>query len=204
MKADESAVTPLSTEAFPVHVPMPALHSLYHMMAAAIIGRLLGMTSDEIARGAAHVTTIAGHGNIIHTDRYVILDDCYNANPASMQSALETLSATDRRRVAILGDMGELGENERALHGQVGSFAAGCGLDLLICVGDLAQEIRKGYEDALDGDPGAGKAGRSATCSYSNKDDLLAELPSLLHEGDAVLVKASHFMGFEDIVQALS
>ena len=184
----------------PVHLPITGLHSLYHMMAGAVIADLLGMTMDEIAAGASRVQTVAGHGNIVRTEKYVILDDGYNANPASMEAALGTLSQTGRRRIAILGDMGELGENERALHRRVGTYAAACGLDLLICVGDLAREIMSGYQDAAS----EAECDEGRALCYDSRDALISELPSLLKDGDAVLVKASHFMGFEEIVKFMT
>ena len=184
----------------PVHIPVPGTYYLYHMMAGALIGRLLGMSPEEIAAGAGTVRTISGHGNIIRTDQYVILDDCYNANPASMEAALKTLSQTDRRRVAILGDMGELGKNESDLHYNVGLAAGTCAPDLMICVGSLAREIMHGYQDTPDGRI-AGEEDR-ALC-YTDKEDLIRDLPQLIRDGDAILVKASHFMGFEKIVESL-
>ena len=182
----------IGDEAVPVNVPIPGLHMLYHMMAGAVAGHLLGMTMEEISSGAGKAQSLAGHGKIIRTDRYIILDSAYNANPASMEATLTTLKDTDRRRVAILGDMGELGENELALHRQVGVYASGCDLDLLICVGPLSREIAQGYE------------GKGRTLYYEDKASLLTDLPGLIRDGDAILVKASHFMGFDEIVDRLA
>ena len=187
----------LGAQTAAVHVPIPGRHNLYHMMAAALIGQILSLTPGEIARGAGKVGMISGHGNIIQTDRHIILDDCYNANPASMKAALETLHETDRRRIAILGDMGELGRDEEALHCEVGAFAGTCAPDLMICIGPLARSIMRGYQDTPQGKKAADE---KRTFCYDSKEDLLKDLPSLLKEGDAVLVKASHFMGFEEIV----
>lgn len=191
----------IADQTVPVHIPIPGLHMLYHMMAGAIAGHLLGMTAEEIAAGAAAVEQLPGHGQIIRTDRYIILDSAYNANPATMKATLETLSGTDRRRVAILGDMGELGANEKALHYAVGSFAGECAPDLLLCAGTLASEILKGYRDTPAGKI-ACEQGR-ALC-YDSKEELMIALPSLVRDDDAILVKASHFMGFEEIVDALA
>ena len=182
----------IGDETVSVNVPIPGLHMLYHMMAGAVAGHLLGMTMEEISSGAGKAQSLAGHGKIIRTDRYIILDSAYNANPASMEATLTTLKDTDRRRVAILGDMGELGENELALHRQVGVYASGCDLDLLICVGPLSREIAQGYE------------GKGRTLYYEDKASLLSDLPGLIRDGDAILVKASHFMGFDEIVDRLA
>ena len=82
------------------------------------------MNNDEIARGIEKLVPIAGRNNLIEAKHYTIIDDCYNANPASMKSSLDVLAYADTRKVAILGDMGELGADELAMHREVGAYAA--------------------------------------------------------------------------------
>ena len=122
------------------------------------------------------------------------MDDCYNANPVSMKASLDVLATALGRKVAILGDMGELGTDERSLHYTVGEHAAEKNIDLLLCVGTLSEEIVKGAKE---------KNPEMNAFLFENKEELLEKLPKLLENGDSILVKASHFMQFEKIVKAL-
>jgi UDP-N-acetylmuramyl pentapeptide synthase len=121
----------------------------------------------------------------------VVIDDCYNANPMSMHAAIEDLAATPaRRRVAVLGDMLELGPEAPALHREIGSFATSHEVGLLVTVGPLAAEMSHGY------------AGSSRALKDANA---AAEvLPSLLEPGDVVLVKGSRGVGLERVVEAVA
>ena len=124
----------------------------------------------------------------------LIVDDCYNANPMSMKASLDVLHDGEGRRVAILGDMGELGENEISLHEEVGEHAAKCGIDVCICVGELSSHIAEA----------ARKADPDFEVHYEkDRESLLKNLGGYVHKGDTILVKASHFMKFEEVVDAL-
>ena len=81
---------------------------IYNALAGVAVGYALGMDNDEIARGIEKLVPIAGRNNLIEAKHYTIIDDCYNANPASMKSSLDVLAYADTRKVAILGDMGNL------------------------------------------------------------------------------------------------
>ncbi len=175
-----------------IHEPIPGIHYLYNAGAAACIGRTLGMTNEEIAAGVAAVKTIAGRLNMLRLrDEIIVIDDCYNANPASMKASLSVLSKALGRKIAVLGDMGELGENEKELHLGVGKAAVENGIDALFCAGELCREMAKGAEGLAD------------VKWFADRDTLLKELIPYVQPGDAVLVKASHFMGFPVIVDAL-
>ena len=129
-------------------------------------------------------------------DSYTVIDDCYNANPDSTAAALRSMATLPAgRRVAILGNMGELGPDAAALHRETGVCAAKAGVSLVITCGALAREIAAG---AAGADPNV------QTASFAALDELLAALPELVQPGDCVLVKASHSMAFERIVQALT
>lgn len=177
---------------FSADIPLPGEHNVYNALAATAVGRALGLTADEIRRGIAGVRTIAGRSNVIEKDGLTIIDDCYNANPVSMRASLEVLARTDGRRIAVLGDMGELGAEERMLHRGVGEAVAACGIDVLFAAGALAEEYVKAAE-------GSG-------CElhyYADADAMIAELAAYVRKGDTVLVKASHFMNFSRVVEAL-
>jgi len=186
-----------------VRIPKPGLHAVANAAAAAAVGRIYGLSDEEIARGIAAIPQVAGRFRILDGQSesgaaLTLIDDCYNANPMSMRSSLAVLSETQGRRVAILGDMGELGETETELHEQTGRFAAQS-TDELIAVGNLSRHL---YEAALAERPDL------KAVWYEDVASLLTALKEsgsgLLEEGDTVLVKASHFMEFSKIVDALA
>ena len=184
-------VTP--TSRFHAHISIPGDHMIYNALAGVAVGYALGMDNDEIARGIEKLVPIAGRNNLIEAKHYTIIDDCYNANPMSMKASLDVLKDGAGRRVAILGDMGELGENEVQLHAEVGEHAAQCGIDVCICTGALSANIAKE----------ARKNPQLTVIEEPDRDSLLAHLDSYVKTGDTILVKASHFMQFEKVVAKL-
>lgn len=184
----------LGEDAFDVLVPTPGIHMVYNALAAAAVGRIYELSIEEIKRGIESLETIRGRFKMIETDKFLVVDDCYNANPMSMKASLDVLHDGEGRRVAILGDMGELGENEIALHEEVGTHAAQCGIDVCICVGALSAHMA---EAARKADP------EFKVIYEESRESLLEHLGDLVQEGDTILVKASHFMQFEEVVKAL-
>ncbi len=199
-------------------VPIPGAHQLSNAMAAAAAGLHLGLSLEQIRQGIAAAQTISGRSNLIEANGLMIIDDCYNANPMSMKASLEVLHYGLGRRVAILGDMGELGLQEKELHYQVGAYAAKVGIDLLVCVGELSAEIERGARENLPAEIERGARGNLAAGTeqrsresqpepgilyYPAKEQLLRALPGIIKKGDTILVKASHFMGFSEIVEQL-
>lgn len=180
--------------AFPVHIHIPGMHMVYNALAATCVGLACGLTLEEMKTGIEKAETISGRGRILHTDQYIVMDDCYNANPVSMKASLDVLAGSHGRKVAVLGDMGELGSDELALHASVGAYAAEKKIDLLLCVGTRSAEMVK-----------AAKAVNPSMDArlFASREQLLEMLPALLQQGDCILVKASHFMQFETIVNAL-
>ena len=179
---------------FEAQIPIPGRHMVYNALAGTAVGLSLGLTTDEIRAGIESLTPVSGRNNLIHTDKWDILDDCYNANPVSMAASLDVLSCALGRKVAILGDMGELGENEKLLHYNVGCHAADAGIDAVFLVGELSRETARGIE----------AKNPSMTCRhFDTKEELLKSLSLLLMKGDSILVKASHFMEFPEIVEWL-
>ena len=159
----------------------------------AVLRRLI-KTTEEIAKGIRAFRPVGGHSSIEETAHFTLIDDCYNANPVSMKAGIDVLSDASGRKVAILGDMFELGTKERKMHYEVGEYAVQKGIDLFICVGSLAKEIANALE----------KAGKETSVFYfAQKEEAMEMLPSLVKEGDTILVKASHGMHFEKIVAML-
>ena len=179
---------------FTAEIPMPGQHMVYNALAGTAAGLVYGMELSEIKKGIESYESLGGRFHIIETEDCMIIDDCYNANPVSMKASLDVLQDGTGRRVAILGDMGELGENEKELHAEVGAYAAGLKIDTLYCVGPLMENFAKA---AKEGNPAL------EVKSFADVASLIAELPSLVEKGDTILVKASHYMQFGKIVEAL-
>ena len=177
-----------------VNIGIPGEHMVLNALAAATVGKCMGLSDDEIKTGIDNATTIGGRCNIIRENEITIIDDCYNANPVSVKAGIDLLSTASSRKIAILGDMFELGENENELHYDVGKYAAEKGLDFLICIGEHSRYIHKGAADA----------GTECRVSYrQDKEGIDKVLKRFIHKGDTILVKASHAMGFEEIVSIL-
>lgn len=184
---------------FSVVVPIPGMHMVYNALAGTAVGLTYGMELSEIKKGIESLQSLSGRFHIIENEKYTIVDDCYNANPMSMKASLGILKDAAGRKVAILGDMGELGTNEKELHREVGTFAGTCGIGLLICVGTLAKEIA---EAAKESSKAEGKSLK--VVHLETLEELMEHLPELTDQGDTILVKASHFMNFGKIVDALT
>ena len=126
-----------------------------------------------------------------------MIDDCYNANPVSMRAAIDVLAQGEGRTIAVLGDMGELGADEKQLHYEVGAYVAQKHIDWLFAAGELSQELVRGVSEYPD-----------FTTQYdyfgSNVDALRARVCGFVQPGDTILVKASHFMDYPRIVKALT
>lgn len=182
----------LGDEVMETMVPIPGHHMVYNALAGSLVGKQLGLTSEEIKAGIESLVPVSGRNNMIQTDNYLIIDDCYNANPISMKASLDVLATADSRKAAILGDMFELGENEKTLHYEVGKHAAEKEIDLLICIGNLSKETAKGASDS-----------KTEVYHFDTKADFFAQMDTLLKNGDTVLVKASHGMEFPEIVETL-
>ena len=180
---------------FEVIVPVPGRHMVSNALAAIAVALDLGMCSEEIVAGISKFRPVGGHSSITTTENYTILDDCYNANPVSMKAGIDVLDNALGRKVAILGDMFELGEDEVALHGEVGAYAAKSGIHIIICIGTLAKQIAK---EAI-----ANQMPKDHVFSYDTKEEAIEALPSIVKKEDTILVKASHGMHFEKIVAVL-
>ncbi len=188
----------VNQDEFEVQIPLPGEHMVLNALAATAVGTLLGLNYHEVATGISSVKALGGRSNVLRSDKYIIIDDCYNANPVSMKAAIDLLNKADTRKVAILGDMFELGDTEKELHKGVGTYAAERNVDVLLCAGALSYHM---YQGAL-----ALKQEDSSSLElkyFETRDELISALPEILQKDDTILVKASHGMGFEHVVKAL-
>lgn len=201
-----SASIHLGDKSFCAEIPLPGEHMVYNALAAASVGSLLGLTEEEIAKGIRAVKPVGGRSNRMQLKDKIVIDDCYNANPVSMCAALDLLSTAPGRKVALLGDMFELGEKEREMHFQVGAYAAKLGIDVIVCIGDLAKDMYEGACESVK-EPeamGTGNRAGSRVHYFSQKREFMEKWKDIGKEGDTVLVKASHGMAFEEIVKMLA
>ncbi len=182
-----------------VHVPLPGVHMVMNAAAAACVAGLFGLSHEEIARGIERIQPVDGRNHLIRLPGFTLIDDCYNANPASMRAALDLLALADTKKIAILGDMFELGEDSDALHAGVGEYAALADIDGILCVGENSRHT---YRAALE--HGRGKI-RAAY--FPDREMLLKALSENLEEyipqGCTVLLKASHGMEFARVLEFL-
>jgi UDP-N-acetylmuramyl pentapeptide synthase len=167
--------------------PFASAHMRRNALAAVAAARAVGVEPE----GRLNVALSDMRGQRIElAGGVVVVNDCYNANPMSMRAALDDLAASaSGRRVAVLGDMLELGTTERDFHEEIGAHARAVGVDLLVTVGPLAEHIASGFGGPAHHAPDA----RAAS----------ALVPDLLEPGDTVLVKASRGVGLEVVAQAL-
>lgn len=185
----------MDDRSFDVRIPVPGRHQVLNALAGAIVGSIYGLTDEEIKAGIESLEPISGRFHIFKKIGYTVIDDCYNANPMSMKASLSVLADVEGGTCAILGDMGELGENEAALHREVGEAAGEMSIDSFILIGELSKNIAEGIRSVK---PDAN------ILWYATVDEALPELKEHVSPGDTVLVKASHFMHFDRIVAALT
>ena len=181
--------------AFPVEIPALGSHMLYPTLMAAAVARHFGMTGAEIAQGVLRFAPTKMRMNIIKRgDGITILNDTYNANPQSMRAAVEVLSkAGGDYKVAVLGDMFELGALAPTLHAGVGAYLGKAGIDALVAVGELARDI---YVAARD-------AGVPSVHWCGTKEEARTLLADEAKPRSTILVKASRGMAFEELVDYL-
>lgn len=179
---------------FDVTIPLPGSHNVMNALAAAAAGRELGLTIEEIKKGIENAGTIAGRNNVITIRDITIIDDCYNANPVSMKASIQVLGKAPGRTIAVLGDMGELGDDERALHYEIGQSLEENHIGYVFTVGSLSEEINSSLKQ------------KNSSCMahhYRNVEDMLSDILPIIRGGDTILVKASHFMNFSTVVDAI-
>jgi UDP-N-acetylmuramoyl-tripeptide--D-alanyl-D-alanine ligase len=179
-----------------VALPLPGPHFMMNFLAAAGVAHVLGIEPAAMADAVATFSPGRHRSQVRRLGQgVVLLDDCYNSSPEALDAAVLALSmAGGERRVAVLGDMLELGPQAAAIHEERGVAHAGR-LELLAAVGPLGQKIAEG----------ACRAGlpTGAVHLFADAEAAAAAVPGLVHAGDAVLVKASRGMKLEAVVDAL-
>lgn len=182
-----------SQNRYSLEIPAPGVHMVYAAAMATVIAERLGLTSEEICNGVRNFTQT---GERLRVERLngerIMINDSYNANPQSMGAALRVLASTNATaRIAMLGDMKELGDATEPGHREIGRQVGELGIDLLIAVGDHCKEYMV---------PAAKAAGCPDVRWYEDKTQAYADLMDEYREGTAILLKASHFSGRFDLV----
>jgi len=166
-------------------------HNLVNATAATAVAISLGIGLENISKGLESVRPAPGRLNLLHTDAgWTVIDDTYNANPASLYSALQVLASMQGTPWLVLGDMKELGEGGRKLHREVGEAARAMGVRRLFTTGELSVYTAEAF-------------GQGAQ-HYSNREELAAALLQSLRPDVNCLVKGSRSMGMEAVVAAIT
>ena len=181
-------------DVYHLNIPTPGEHMAYAASIAVAVGEALGLSKEEIIRGVAAYAPIGSRMHILRlSDGRVLLDDCYNANPQSVSAALEVLARTEcERRVAVLGDMGELGDLTEQAHFNAGALAAMLGIDFVVAIGSKAVKIADGAA-----------MGGAEVLHFATREEAMPTLREQLQPHTTMLIKASHAMHFEEIVKEL-
>ena len=177
-------------EVYEVAIPSPGAYMIYPAAMAIAIGEHLGLTKAELLSGIAAYRPVGSRMHLVRCGSgRIIIDDCYNANPQAMAEALRILAQTEHpRRMAVLGDMGELGDLTEQAHRDMGALTRTLGLDTVVAVGPKAKAIQDANPDVL---------------WFPTVAEALSAIRAAFTAGTAVLVKASHAMHFTDIVKDL-
>ena len=167
-------------------------HNVLNSLLAVACSRVLSIDYEYIQKGINCFEASPMRLDIIRSEKFVIVNDCYNASPDSMIAALNVLSTINgRRKIAVLGTMMELGDKAYYAHYEVGKYASVKGVDLLLTVGEYNEAYKEGYSNLGD------------FKGFESKQKLIDYLEKEVIEGDVILIKASRAMRFEDIVSEL-
>ena len=171
-----------------IEIPVMGEVFVYNALAAYAVGKLFSLTPEEIKNGIASFQMSNNRMNTIKTAKFTIINDTYNANPDSVKSAIKTLGTLKNRKVAILGDMLELGENEIKYHQEIGEF---CNekIDVLITIGVLSKNMFDKFT--------------KEKYYFKTNEEAETKLKDILKQDDVILVKASHSMKLDTIVNFL-
>lgn len=171
-------------------------HQVYNASVAIAVAEEMGIEEDKIKHALLENEASSMRTELMNMNGFDILNDSYKSNPQSLLTALDTLSILDgyRNKIAILGDMLELGENEEELHRNIGRQIDPNNLDYLLLFGPLSKYI---YEEAVK------VMGENRVFYFDNKDKLVDKAKYIIKKGDIVLVKASRSMHLEEIIESL-
>ena len=174
-----------------VHMAVIGTHNVYNALAAVAVGRLLGLSEHQMQKGLAEYKGVPMRQELVNIDNVVFVNDAYNANPASMKEAVDTLvTLTGGRKIAVLGGMLELGDWAEKEHEKIGTYLADKKVDILIALGDEARFMAKA----------AKAAGMNEVYTVTTHAEAAAVLRRIMRQGDTVLLKGSRGFAMEKIL----
>ena len=174
-----------------VHMAVIGTHNVYNALAAVAVGRLLGLSEHQMQKGLAEYKGVPMRQELVNIDNVVFVNDAYNANPASMKEAVDTLvTLTGGRKIAVLGGMLELGDWAEKEHEKIGTYLADKKVDVLIALGDEARFMAKA----------AKAAGMNEVYTVTTHAEAAAVLRRIMRQGDTVLLKGSRDFAMEKIL----
>ena len=181
--------------AIKVHLPTPGLHNVLNALAATAAAQAMGAPLAAIATGLENYTGVKGRLQpLAGLNGALVIDDSYNANPMSMKAAIDVLMAKPGKKILVLGDMGELGENAAELHAEIGAYAQAAGVDALLTLGNLSESMTKVFDAEKD----------TRAKHYLSVSALTADLIKQMQPDTTVLVKGSRFMAMERVVNEIT
>jgi len=175
---------------FPIYLPLEGQHYVPDALAAVSVGLELGISPENIQKGLANFRTMEGRQEIFAHKGCTVIKDCYNAGPESMEAALKVLGNRSGRKIAVLGDMLELGSHSAQAHETVGRLAAKHA-DILLCYGSQSEKMLLG----------ASSSGMECAMHYMDQEALAAQLLQMVQPGDVLLFKGSRGMKMERILE---
>ena len=202
LKADNVSITGGSTvfnltyqgKIYHFDLPLIGRHNISNALAATAAGLFVGLDFDQIRYGISTLVTTKMRFEVIRRDGIIIVNDAYNASPASMRASIKTAAEVyDTRKIAVLGDMFELGDISEKVHREVGEYLAANNFEILITVGELGKFIAEG----------AKSAGMEKVFVTDSHEDAAKTLRGILHYDDVVLFKASHGMHLEKVIELI-
>jgi UDP-N-acetylmuramoyl-tripeptide--D-alanyl-D-alanine ligase len=194
---DKGEVNFVLNEKLPVQLKLIGRHNVYNALAALAVGTLLEIPSEKMTQILEDFTPPELRMRLLVFDGIRVINDSYNANPASVENALKTLNQmkASGRKIAVLGDMLELGKRSENFHKEAGNKVFDYGVDILVTVGNLSKFIAQGAKEK--------GLKNSSVISFDDKKNAIEYLCQNLKEGDLILVKGSRKMKLEDLVESL-
>lgn len=175
-----------------VNLPVMGRHNVLNSLAAFGVGLSLGISGEDCAKALENYKTEGQRQKVVKVNGYTVVEDCYNAGPQSMEAAMTTLAQMQApgRKIAVLGDMFELGNSEKEYHKNLGKKICSLGIDILLATGELSRYTVKS----------AAASGMKCAKHYENKEELGKALRATVSQGDVIWLKASRGMRLEEIL----